>query len=367
MFASWLSFLIPAAWISVHAPGAVATGAFELAIALDEPRLLSPSVLAFLQGLTVVTIFLTNAILFSGYLIFSFAPRAEGSRTSSYVLALVTCGVCMLIYPFSAWVWGGVWKSNMASGLFLLLAWFLYIVHCARIDGALAGRYVLFFRRFDSFADLSILPTLLRLTPRRTPLVMLVSGTENEIGYWDPVKLMSYGLHSNLPWGGRPVFLRGGEGWESVMKKLVSQAGIIVVDRTEKSEAMTKEMRTVAKSGRPAIVIAEKADEREADRGVPEGDQVVPVNYERGRGQFVFRLGLVLAIVVAVALLVDLPGQIQEKYEQGELLAGLFGAAIMLGFVTAISGGLLLRRGLSRGARGKIAAAMKEGLKLGHS
>ena len=350
----------------MHSPDAISHGITSLALALGVPVHPEGSVVAFFRGLTVATTFVIGAILFSGYLLFGFAPPANGQRITTYIFALITCVLCSLVYPFSAWVWGGVWVSNMANGLFLVSGWVLYVIHCARIDSALAKRYVLFFRRFDSFSDLSILPSLLRLSPRRVPVVMLVSGNENEIGYWDPVKLMSFGLHTNLPWGGRPIFLRGGQLWESAMKSLVARAGVVILDQTEKSDAMMKELNTVAKSDRPLILISETADVNDHESVALGAARATPIYYHRDRRQLAVRAALVLAIVALVAFLTDLPGQILAKREQGELWGGLFGAAVMLGFVAAITGGLLLRRGLSRDTRKRIAEAIRVSVEQPH-
>lgn len=352
MFASWLSFLIPAAYLCVHGPDAIAALLNWLALTIDRPLL--PTGEVFVVAVSAVLVVFC-AVLYTGYLLFTFVPPAEGSPVLTLFGALIASIISMLIFPFSAWVWGGVWESRIAAGVFPLLGWTLYAICVLRTEAALKRPYVLFFRRFDSFADLSILPALLRLTPRRTPVAMLVSGEENEIVYWDPIRLMAYGLHANLPWGGRPVFLRGGEHWERAMQSLLDRSSVVVFDQTEKSEAMTKEAKAVAAAGRPLILLAENATEKADNAGSP----VEEIPYHRDRKALVLRIAAVAAIVVVAAWLVELPQQIRDKAAEGELIGGLFGAAIMLFFYAAIAGGLLLRKGLSREARRQTAKALR--------
>ena len=352
IFASWLVFLIPAAYLCVHGADTIAAVLNWLAFAIDRP--LPPTGEKFVVTVSAVLVVFC-AVLYSGYLLFTFVPPAEGSPVLTLFGALIACAVSMLVFPFSAWVWGGVWETRMVAGVFPLLGWMLYTICVLRTEAALKRPYVLFFRRFDSFADLSILPALLRLTPRRTPVAMLVSGDENEIGYWDPVRLMAYGLHANLPWGGRPVFLRGGEHWERAMQSLLDRSSVVVFDQTEKSEAMTKEARAVAAAGLPLILLAENATERADNASGP----VEEIPYQRDRYALALRIAAVVAIVGFAAWLVELPQQISDKAAQGELIGGLFGAAVMLFFYSAIAGGLLLRKGLSPDARRRTARALR--------
>ena len=347
IFASWLAFLIPAAYISVHGPDILVDGLLRLTYLLGPPFLMDDTLVLLVRRVSSILLVLTNAVLFSGYLLYSFAPPAEGSRAGTYVVAFAVCTFCALLFPFSAWVWGGVWETRMTAGLFTWLAWLQYVRRSADLDGALRRPFVLFFRRFDSFADLSILPSLLRLSPSGAPVVMLVSGTENEIGYWDPFKLMTYGLRAAVPWGGRPVFLNGGTNWEDVMKSLVDRSALVVLDQTEKSDAMNKEIQTVMQAGRPTILLSE-ASERSSGDSVGDGDgSDIEIAYRRGRGALAVRAALLALIVATTIYLVELPRQLQEKAAMGEFWSGLFGAAIMLGFVSAIFGGLLLRRSLT--------------------
>lgn len=359
MFASWLSFLIPAAYISVHAPDAITHSVAGLMLAFDRP-LPSTNLLTVIRSISTVGLLALGAVLFSGYLIYALSPPATGSRIPTYLLALGTCALCFLIYPFSAWVWGGVWRTNMANGSFLFFAWLLYLLFTVKTHAGLEKRYVLFLRRFDSFADLSILPNLLKLTPRGVPVATLVSGTENEIGYWDPVKLTAYGLHATGWYGGRPAFLRGGEQWEKVVSDLVDGASVIVLDKSDISLAIAQEMKAVARSERPLILISE--GENRGDLGEQHNARSTRIAYHRDRRHLVVRIAIVLSIVAAVAYLVDLPDQIREKALQGDLWEGLFGAAIMLAFAAAVAGGLLLRKGLSRTTQVELREALRAAL-----
>ena len=359
MFASWLAFLIPAAYLSVHAPDAIARG-METALASLGYDLSAATITTIRYAVSAI-LFLLSAVLFSGYLSFGFAPQFNRSAVPMYLLALGTCGLCFLIYPFSAWVWGEPWRAHTPAGLFVFVAWLIYVLGAIRAKAGPGGRNVLFLRRFDSFADLSILPALLRMTPRGVPVATLVSGTENEIGYWDPGKLMAYGLHNTGVFGGRPVFQRGGADWETLVAKLLASATVVVMDLSDVSDAIAKEMTRVAKSGKPVIVIGEGT--LPSDLKGLERLRALRLEYRRDARDLALRMALVLAIVLVIAILVDLPAQIAAKNADGKLWEGLFGVAVMLAVVTTYAGGLLLRKGLSRRAKLDLRAAIGDGLR----
>ncbi|MEM7217059.1 MAG: hypothetical protein AAF515_01750 [Pseudomonadota bacterium] len=355
LIGSWLVFLVPTAYISVHGPDAVEQAAATLWLYVDQPPP-AESVLQFVRGVSTVSVFVLFAVLFSGYLLYSFPLPARSSRVPTYVLALATCALCFLLYPFSAWVWGGVWRFNWPNGLFVFFAWLLYLFSTTTTRIRMNKGYVLFLRRFDSFADLSVLPHLLRLTPRGLPIATLVSSMENETGYWDPLKLTTYGLHATGWYGGRPAFIRGGANWESTVSDLVARASAIVLDKSDVSAAIAKELRTVARSDRPVILIAESdADAPSTDTSGVQGTEIV---YRRDRRHLFVRSLMVLLIVIAMAALVDLPDQIRDKHLEGVLWEGLVGGAIMLALVAALAGGLLLRKGLSASTQRELRAAL---------
>jgi len=357
MFLSWLAFLIPAAYMSVHGPDILADGILLVVDLFGQPAAWHATLVALVQDVSGALLILISAVLFSGYLLFGFAPSAVGSRTGTYLGAFAVCTLSGLIFPFAAWLWEGAWQTRMEAGLFPWLAWVLYLRRSMDLDRVLRRPFVLFFRRFDSFADLSILPSLLRLTPSGVPVVMLVSGTENEIGYWDPVKLMTYGLRATVPLGGRPVFLRGGGDWEGVMESLVDRSTVIVLDQTEKSDAMTREFEAVRQGSRPLILLTEASD---ASGGEPIRRDVgndIEIAYRRGT----LTLPAILVVLILAMTIygAELPRQLGEKAADGDLWGGLFGAAIMLGFVAVVSGGLFLRRSLVRQVRRELADALR--------
>ena len=357
---SWLAFLIPAAYVSVHGPDILADGILLVADLFGRPLLWHTTLLEVVRDVSAVLLVLISAALFSGYLLFGFAPPAVGSRAGTYVGAFAFCTLSGLIFPFAAWVWGGAWHSRMEAGLFPLLAWVLYVLRTVDSDRVLRRPFVLFFRRFDSFADLSILPSLLRLTPSGVPVVVLVSGTENEVGYWDPVKLMTFGLRATLPLGGRPVFLRGGENWERVMESLVDHSTVVVLDQTEKSDAMTTESEAVRHRGRPLILLTEASGASDTRTIRSDIGDDIEIAYRRGSLALpAIMVVLILAMTIYGA---ELPRQLREKAAEGDLWGGLFGAAIMLGFVSVVAGGLLLRRSLTRPVRRELADALRERL-----
>ena len=68
IFASWLAFLIPAAYISVHGPDILVDGLLRLTYLLGPPFLMDDTLVLLVRRVSSILLVLTNAVLFSGYL-----------------------------------------------------------------------------------------------------------------------------------------------------------------------------------------------------------------------------------------------------------------------------------------------------------
>ena len=129
MLASWLAFLIPAAYACVHGPDLLADVFVRLADLSGQP--VSAEGVFVVRAAGSVLLGLASAVLFSGYLLYTFAPPAIGSSAATCFGALGACVVSACLFPFAAWIWGGVWETRVGAGLFTGLAWLLYLRRAA--------------------------------------------------------------------------------------------------------------------------------------------------------------------------------------------------------------------------------------------
>jgi len=108
-----------------------------------------------------------------------------------------------------------------------------------RLDQRLGS--VLFLRRFDGKGDSAALAALYRARPKRVPLLFLIAPLGGW-RIWDPYLI---GLGSmRLPnlWSNAPFFLRSGESWEDDVEKRMKSASAIVIDITEVTAGVRREL-----------------------------------------------------------------------------------------------------------------------------
>lgn len=364
---SWVFFLILAAQLVIQVPDYLAQrGCLRLARLTGDPFFLGADA-AWIYAVSSIALVSLCAIAFTGYLLRTFPLPAVGSPVAPYVRSLVVCSLSGMIFPSAAWVWGGEWERGMTNGVFVWIAWLFYLWWNVQREGHLRRPFVLFLRRFGSFADLALLRSLLRLTPRGVPVVLLVGGREDEVGIWDPTSLVTFGFRAILPMAGRPLFLDGGDRWEPVMESLVKRGAVMVLDTTEESPGLRKEIETVRRL-RPClqrvIVLEEEPSKtlgRDPARGLSE-HRAVSISYRRGWWTIALRLSFIAAFAAYVGYCAELPRQLAEKAAEGGSPGGLFGAIIMIGAPSLFLVFLLLRGGLTRKASRALAAALRAAL-----
>jgi hypothetical protein len=351
---SWVFFVIVSAKLVVGIPYHLSDSGSSMAIYIASSTILG----------------LLFAIAFSGYLLRLFPLQALGSPAAAYLWSFVACSVSGMIFPFAAWVWEGKWRLGLQNGLFLWFAWFLYLWWNTARERNLRRPFVLFLRRFGSFADLSVMLSVLRKAPCGYPVVMLVGENDPDVGVWDPISLVSFGFRAIIPLAGRPLFLNGGKRWKEVFESLAYRSAAVVLDATdlEESEHLRWELQSIAqcKSAVSVILLFNEEVETRHPPLIPQGlkNRAITIQYGRGRLFLARGLGFTVATVAIVGYRVDILQQLSDAAAQGKLAGAIFGAFVMLGGLSLFLLFLTLRRGLSQRSRRDIADAFHAALPL---
>lgn len=107
------------------------------------------------------------------------------------------------------------------------------------------GNCILFLRRFNGFADKSLVLSLLRSAPRGVPVAFVVSH-ENDMELWDPLTI---GLAGFRWWRGlesMPLFFAlPHDDWQNAINTRIKEATAIVIDASDNSESMAYEISTI--------------------------------------------------------------------------------------------------------------------------
>lgn len=130
------------------------------------------------------------------------------------------------------------------------------------------SNYVLFLRKFGSYADRCVVPVVMEAVPTGTPLIYAVTD-EGEAQTWDPVTIGFAGLRgersgfrdflARLRAPSRPRFVQTNQAnWEMDISNLISYAAVIIVDVSEASAGIGQELSFVlaTKSAERTILIA---------------------------------------------------------------------------------------------------------------
>ena len=146
----------------------------------------------------------------------------------------------------------------------------------------LGGKFLLYLRRFSSFADRTVVSEVLRAAPEGVPVVFIASP-RGQARNWDPFVWAFSGLRLRHPLVSLPVQLRtSDEAWEQAIGRLISEASAVVLDLTESSASLEKERRLVTQGGHPERAIWL------VDRGSrPSGDVAETTGVQIERGQLV--------------------------------------------------------------------------------
>lgn len=112
-------------------------------------------------------------------------------------------------------------------------------------DRITKGKFVLFLRQFNSFADESLVLALLQAVPSGVPVVFLVAH-ESNAATWDPVLVGFSGMKTRRSrWSG-PIFMSAPmDSWLSSVQALARSATCIVMDISDTSTSIDMEVNLI--------------------------------------------------------------------------------------------------------------------------
>lgn len=136
--------------------------------------------------------------------------------------------------------------------------------------------FVLFLRRFSTFADRSVNNALLKVTPAGKPVAFL-TATQSRAKDWNPFQVGFSGIKIRKPFLSMPIILRStNENWKNSAAELIRKSEKIVMDLSEGSGAIQTEIDMIEQAGRwPDTIILitaeiQKGEEHELTKSLAE-------------------------------------------------------------------------------------------------
>jgi hypothetical protein len=115
--------------------------------------------------------------------------------------------------------------------------------------------YLLYLRRFSTFADRAVIAVILKHSPADVPVVFL-TPTRSGFGDWNPFLVCFAGMKFRHPFRSSPYILRAADAdWEPVAKELVEHANLVIVDDSEGSDAIRTELEMIGSADRWARTV----------------------------------------------------------------------------------------------------------------
>ena len=117
-------------------------------------------------------------------------------------------------------------------------------------------RFILFLRRFSSFADRTIVGEVIRAAPRGVPVVFIASPGDH-LANWDPFTWAFAGFRLIRPRANLPVQIRTSEAdWREVVETCIGRAACVAVEVSVSSVSVEEELEMVRKHGDLGRVVA---------------------------------------------------------------------------------------------------------------
>lgn len=255
-------------------------------------------------------------------------------------------------------------SSGMILGTCCSASWFVMVaaglwraswVH-AHPTYYLDGKFLLYLRRFSSFADRTVVAEVLRAAPEGVPVVFIASP-RGQVRNWDPFVWAFAGLRLRRPLRRLPVQLRtSDEGWEQAIGRLISKASGVVFDLTESSASIEKEKRLVTQGKHPegAIWLVGRGSRSSDDLAKTTGvliDRGRVVAYRRRWAPFSLAAKISLFVFVGYFLF----NIIVVFWAKNQINAASVVAAVVLMSAWLIGGTLLVSRpSIDREARRRL-------------
>ena len=129
--------------------------------------------------------------------------------------------------------------------------------------------YVLFLRRFSRFSDRTVINLVLRQTPANKPVVFLVAP-RSRMGDWNPFLVGFAGMKLLHPLRSVPLCVTStNTEWQEAIQTLIKHAQFVIVDTSEKSEAIEAELAMINQAGcwQKTIVLKEEPDQTIGSEG----------------------------------------------------------------------------------------------------
>ena len=270
---------------------------------------------AYAHLITAAMVFasLFVAIPFGRFLLRAVPPRSDGRRRIAGLIFVILLGLIYLAICL-AFLYGDLLLDdfskkerqsiNLVRGfrqevLFALVAWMVgafapFITRHLSPKRAIRQPFVLFLRRFSTFADRSVVSALLKCSPAGKPVAFL-TPTASAVRDWNPFQIGLAGLKAWRPFFSMPIDLRAPDkDWKTSAKDLISRAEIVVLDASESSGALEDEIAMVRAGGhsKKTFLLVSRKKQGEAGENIErlrqEGAQVI--TYEKKWSKAALRL-----------------------------------------------------------------------------
>jgi hypothetical protein len=163
--------------------------------------------------------------------------------------------------------------------------------------------FVLFLRRFSTFADRTVIALVLRQAKAGVPVVFL-TPTHSRPKDWDPFVVGFAGLKLLHPMRSVPMVLRArDEDWQRAAQELIGRAQTVLVDASEGSAALGIEAEMIEKAGRwpDTVCLRHISPGDESGQGSPAFRNARCISYSKSWTRALPRLALTLPIFFLIA------------------------------------------------------------------
>ena len=164
------------------------------------------------------------------------------------------------------------------------------------------GRFVVFLRKFSTFADRAVIGLVFSQVPPDKSIVVLTPN-RSQRGDWNPYLVGFAGIKFRSPVRSMPIVLRAPDSdWETPANSLIDKAHLIVLDVSQGSAAIQKEMMMIENSARWHDAICLKDESAVANPAW--NDFILAkagwlVQYKRNWGQIIPRIIVFLTLAGA--------------------------------------------------------------------
>lgn len=199
------------------------------------PRFLKRSRNGWFDIISAIALcFFLGGLLVFGVILFFVAPRMDTASSN----------------PLDETSLARVGLGAILAGLCICFAVGPLILRHWKVRTFLDRPFVLFLRRFSTFADRAVVALVLKQAPSGVPVVFLAPALHRP-GDWDPFLVGFAGFKILNPWKSVPIVLSASnEDWRHAAEELIRRAQIIVVDTSETSSALRIEGDMIAAADR---------------------------------------------------------------------------------------------------------------------